>query len=70
MLSCPEYGKIAERKSKIEYEDKLLKADCAIPPLMKFILEIMVPDLFMSEVLLTAHSSAQVSLRELEPFFA
>lgn len=48
MLSCPEQGKIAERKPKIEYEDKLLKVGCAIPPLMKFILEIMVPDLFVS----------------------
>ena len=44
-----------------------LKADCATPPLMTFVLEIMVTDMFVSELLLTAHSGAQGTLPE--PFF-
>lgn len=69
MLSWPEWAKTGEGKSRIEYGDRSLKADCVIQsPLTTIVLEIMFLGLFVSEVLLAAHSSTQGTLTELEPF--
>lgn len=62
MLSCPEW------ESRREYGDRSLKADCVPTPLMTLVLEIMFPGMFVSEVLLAAHSSALGTLPELGTF--